>query len=177
MKLIVASKNPVKINAVKTGFERIFQINNFAIEGVAVPSQVSDQPLSDTETLQGAMNRAGNAKSDFPDADYWVGIEGGIEKTENGMMAFAWIVVQSQHGYGKARTGAFFLPPPVVDLINQGKELGEADDIVFGANNSKQQGGAVGLLTQQVIDRTSLYVEAVIMAFIPFKNPGLYFGS
>ncbi len=177
MKIIVASKNPVKVNAVKIGFERIFPELKAAFEGVAVPSLVSDQPLSDEETLRGAANRAKNAKADFPNADYWVGIEGGIEMQGDDMTAFAWIVIQSNDSLGKARTGAFFLPPPVVALIKQGKELGEADDIVFGASNSKQKGGAVGLLTQQVIDRTSLYVEAVIMAFIPFKNPGLYLES
>lgn len=174
MKIIVASKNPVKVNAVKIGYERMFPNGAASFEGVSVPSLVSDQPLSDEETLRGALNRAKHAKAEFSDADYWVGIEGGIAEQEGEMTAFAWIVIQSQEGIGRARTGAFFLPPPVVALIKEGKELGEADDIVFGASNSKQQGGAVGLLTQQVIDRTSLYVEAVIMAFIPFKNPNLY---
>jgi inosine/xanthosine triphosphatase len=177
MKIIVASKNPVKANAVKKGFERIFPGIEYRVEGVSVPSLVNDQPMSDGETLEGAENRATNAKSTFPEADFWIGIEGGVEKVGEDMVAFAWVVIQSAKGKGKARTGSFYLPPPVVDLINQGKELGEADDIVFGASNSKQKGGAVGLLTEQVIDRTSLYVEAVIMAFIPFKNPDLYFHS
>jgi non-canonical (house-cleaning) NTP pyrophosphatase len=62
----------------------------------------------------------------------------------------------------------------VADLIRQGKELGEADDIVFGRNNSKQENGAVGLLTGDVINRAQLYEMAVILAFIPFKNLDLY---
>ncbi|MEA2092741.1 MAG: DUF84 family protein, partial [Patescibacteria group bacterium] len=55
-----------------------------------------------------------------------------------------------------------------------GKELGEADDIVFQRNNSKQENGAVGILTGDVVDRTKCYTEAVILALIPFKNVNLY---
>ncbi|MFT5168794.1 MAG: inosine/xanthosine triphosphatase [Saprospiraceae bacterium] len=173
-KVIIASKNPVKINAVKIGFERMFPDETFTFEGISVPSGISDQPMTNAETFTGSTNRVTNAKAEVVDADYWVGIEGGIESLEEEMNAYAWIVIKSKDKTGKARTGTFFLPPKVALLVHQGKELGEADDIVFGQSNSKQQGGALGLLTQNVIDRTSLYVEAVIMALIPFKNKNLY---
>jgi non-canonical (house-cleaning) NTP pyrophosphatase len=75
---------------------------------------------------------------------------------------------------GKGRTGTFLLPPAVAELIRQGKELGAADDIVFGRLNSKQDNGAVGLLTDDVIDRAQLYEHAMILALIPFKNKALY---
>jgi len=142
--------------------------------GVSVASEVSDQPMSNQETLKGAINRAHNAQSANIEAHFWVGIEGGIDTLDQEMEAFAWIVVQSKHQIGKARTGAFFLPKKVQALIRQGKELGEADDLVFGDHNSKQKGGAVGLLTGNVIDRKGLYVPAVIMALIPFKNVEFY---
>jgi non-canonical (house-cleaning) NTP pyrophosphatase len=62
----------------------------------------------------------------------------------------------------------------VAILVREGMELGDADDIVFAKSNSKQQNGAVGLLTNDVITRKSLYLPAVQMAFIPFLNPELY---
>ncbi len=173
-KIIVASKNPIKINATKLGFQKVFASMNFELEGVSVPSDVSDQPMTNKETLQGATNRATHAKNDFPNAAYWVGIEGGIEKMGEEMMAFAWIVILSNEKKGKARTGTFFLPNKVVELINQGKELGEADDIVFGHSNSKQKNGAVGILTGNLIDRTQFYVEAMVLALIPFLNKEIY---
>lgn len=37
-----------------------------------------------------------------------------------------------------------------------GMELGEADDHVFERSNSKQEDGAVGLLTKGLIDRTTV---------------------
>lgn len=173
-KIVVASKNPVKVNAVKLGYQKVFSNLDFSCEGVSVPSEVSDQPMSNQETLDGAINRATHAKNDFPHAKFWVGIEGGIEKMGDEMMAFAWIVILSKNEMGKARTGTFFLPKKVVELINQGKELGEADDIVFGHANSKQKNGAVGILTGNIIDRTQFYVEAMILALIPFLNKEIY---
>ena len=90
------------------------------------------------------------------------------------MAAFAWIFVLSQKGEGKSQTGTFFLPSEVAELIRQGKELGDADDIVFKRSNSKQKDGAIGILTSNVIDRTSLYQHAVVLALVPFKNPEFY---
>ena len=173
-KIIIASKNPVKINAVKMGFERMFPSEQFEVEGVLVSSDVSDQPMTDKETKIGAINRVNNAKEKFIEADFWVGIEGGVENVDNEMEIFAWIVIKSKDFMSKSKTGVFFLPPKVAELVNAGKEVGEADDIVFGDSNSKQKNGAVGLLTGDVIVRTSYYVEAMIFALIPFKNPKLY---
>ncbi len=173
-KVIIASKNPVKINAVKIGFEKMFPTKDFEFEGISVPSGVKDQPIDNQETMTGAVNRTNNAKTRLQDADYWVGIEGGIEKINDEMEAFAWIVIESKNMKGKARTGTFFLPKKIVELIDEGKELGEADDIVFGGTNSKQKNGAVGILTENIITRTSYYTEAIILALIPFRNFEIY---
>jgi inosine/xanthosine triphosphatase len=172
--LVIASTNPVKVRAAVNGFRRLFPDMEVEVITVAVASDVAQQPLSDEETLRGALNRSRNAQNAQPHAAYWIGIEGGIEAIGKEMSAFAWIVVRSQEMIGKARTGTFLLPPAVVELIRQGRELGEADDIVFGRSNSKQENGAVGLLTNNVIDRMQLYEHAMILALIPFKNESLY---
>lgn len=175
IKVIVASKNPVKINATQAAFEKMFPGEELTIEGVSVGSGVSDQPMSDKETYDGAANRTLNAQDAVPEADFWVGLEGGIEEKDGEMEAFAWMVVHAKDGgTGKGRTGTFFLPPAVAELIRQGKELGEADDIVFGQRNSKQANGAVGLLTGDVVTRADYYEQAMLFALIPHKNSELY---
>ena len=173
-RVIIASKNPVKIQAVKNGFEQMFRGQEFEFVGLAVPSNVSNQPGSNNETFIGAKNRADNASTTIKHAEYYVGVEGGIEHVGEEMEVFAWVVEKSAGRYGKSRTGTFFLPKEVVKLIKEGKELGEADDRVFGRSNSKQENGAVGILTGDVIDRTMFYTEAVILSLIPFKNPDMY---
>jgi inosine/xanthosine triphosphatase len=139
-----------------------------------MPSGVAVQPITDLETLTGARNRATSARETHPQADFWAGVEGGVEDGPDGMMVFAWIVVLGREMAGEARTGAFLLPPKIAELVREGKELGEADDLVFGRTNSKQQDGAVGILTGGLIDRAGYYEQAVVLALIPFMNQGLY---
>ncbi|MFA0544165.1 DUF84 family protein, partial [Vibrio sp. 10N.222.52.B7] len=44
-------------------------------------------------------------------------------------------------------------------------------DEVFGTDNIKQKGGAIGLLTHNQLSRSSVYSQALILALIPFVNP------
>jgi inosine/xanthosine triphosphatase len=173
--IVVASHNPVKLNATLAGFQRMFPDQEFAVKGVSVESGVADQPMTDDETYNGAFNRALRASQSQPDGDYFIGLEGGLEDHDGELWSFAWMVVRNKSGLvGKGRTATFMLPGQVRQLILGGMELGDADDIVFTKSNSKQANGALGLLTGDVATRTDYYTEAVIFALIPFKNPKLY---
>ena len=172
--VLVASHNPVKINACRIGFRQMFPGESFEYNSISVPSGVKDQPTSDQETLTGAINRSAQAMTLHTDANFWVGIEGGVETYQGALYAFAWIVIRDLDHVGKSRTGTFMLPEQVRQLVDTGKELGEADDIVFKRQNTKQDNGAVGLLTENIIVRSSLYAHAVVLALIPFKNQELY---
>ena len=123
--LVVASQNPVKVEATRRGFASMFPGLAFHLHPVAVPSAVRPQPLSDAETLQGALNRAQHAAQLVPQADYWVGIEGGVEELQGSMAAFAWIVVSTPHLLGTSRTGTFSVPEEVAALVRQGHELAD----------------------------------------------------
>ena len=173
-KVVVSSLNPVKAEAVAKGFGRLFPDEDYEIVNISVESGVSDQPMTDLAARYGAMTRVKNARKAIPDGYFWVGVEGGCDYLQDEMIAFAWIVVQGRDKRSMARTALFRLPREVQHLVESGMELGLADDQVFGAENSKQNSGAVGLLTGDVISRTTLYEQAVILALIPFKNPDLY---
>lgn len=96
-RLIIASTNPVKVQAAVNGFRRMFPDQVLEIQSLNVESGVSPQPPMSIETLTGAINRAANAQQAVPDADYWIGIEGGIEDDGVEMLAFAWVVVRSHN--------------------------------------------------------------------------------
>jgi inosine/xanthosine triphosphatase len=164
----------VKINAALYAFHKMFSKQTFKVTGISVPSGVDDQPITDRETLTGAINRVDNAVKQNPDADYYVGIEGGVEEIDEQMSTFAWAVVSTKTKIGKGKSVAFFLPPRAAQLIKNGMELGDVMDVIFKKKHSKLKNGAIGLLTGNVIDRTELYVSAVIVALIPFKQPKLY---
>jgi len=173
-KVYIASANPVKIAATQRGFKSMFPDEIIEVQSYKNQVVITSQPMTDTETFDGALKRAQNIRDLAPDGDFWVGIEGGCADWPIGMGAFAWVVVLDKHKCGKGRSGEFFLPEKVADLVRHGVELGDADDLVFSRNNSKQGNGAIGLLTNDAIDRQNLYIPAVIFALIPFKNPALY---
>ncbi|RMF44876.1 MAG: non-canonical purine NTP phosphatase [Anaerolineae bacterium] len=173
--LIIASQNPVKIAAALAGFQRMYPQETFNAQGIDVPSGVSDQPMSDEETRRGARNRAERARAEYPQANYWIGIEGGLHPDAETFLALAWVHVIAADGRrGEARSGAFHIPPPVSALVREGLELGDADDIVLGQSNSKQKNGAVGLLTGNALTRADFYEQAVLLALIPLRNAVLW---
>ncbi|MDE2634751.1 MAG: inosine/xanthosine triphosphatase [Chloroflexota bacterium] len=168
--ITVASQNPVKLNAAQAAFQQMFPQQRFSVDGVSVPSGAPDQPTSLSETMEGARNRAENARAARPGSDYWVGIEGGIEDSLLGMTCFARVHVLGRAGLsGLGQTAVFYLPQEVAELVRGGLELGH----VFGRDNSKQANGAIGLLTDDLVDREAYYTHAVIMALVPFKNRAL----
>ena len=174
-KIIVSSNNPVKINSTLSGFQQMFSEEVFEIEGVTVDTGVSNQPLSDKETFTGASNRIKAIKDLKPQADFWVAIEGGLDETEHGMSSIDWTLIESKTGIiGKSKSSVFYLPNKIVDLIRQGYELSKAGDIVFNRKDTKSTSGIVGILTNDVINKTTHYIDMVILALIPFKNPEIY---
>lgn len=174
VRVLVASANPVKRQATSAGFRLLLGARALTVEGVAVPSGVAHQPLTDDETLRGARQRAEALRALAPTADFWVGLEGGVEPHGDTLLAFAWAVVCSRERCGRARSATFVLPDEIAHLVRAGLELGEADDRVFGRSGSKREEGAVGLLTGGAIDRAGLYAPAVALALLPFVNPDLY---
>lgn len=180
MKVFVASKNPIKCEAALLAVKLMFPESNAQVMGFSVESGISDQPMNNDETRQGACNRVENLMTAEPGGDLYIGLEGGCAETYDvlglpQLEAFAWMVVSDGQGkWGESRTASFHLPQAVAELVRQGVELGKADDQVFGMQNSKQSQGACGLLTGGVLNRAAYYAPAVILALVPFKNPNLY---
>ncbi len=171
MKIVVASRNPVKLNAAREAFSAVYPDRKLEVAGVDVDSGVGDQPDSDAKTRDGARARALQARAAEPDADFWVGLEGGVDVFDDQLMAFAWMAVKGRQGdVSEARSATLPLPPAVKTLVDSGMELGEANDRVFSTVNSKQGGGAYGLLTDGRYTREGIYAQTLIIALTPFVN-------
>ena len=92
------------------------------------------------------------------------------------MFETSYIVIESNVGnIGRAKAASFEIPKPIADDIrHNGMELGPAADKLFGVSNSKQQGSIIGLLTNNLVDRTSTYLQSAIFALFKHKHPELY---
>ena len=165
--VVISSLNPAKINAVKEAFTLSFPNQAFHYQGVSVDSEVPDQPMSCQQTKSGALNRIKNAKQAIINADFYVALEAGIEEN----FTFAWMVIDDNIRQGESRSSSLMLPTAVLTDVAAGDELGDVMDKHFNTDNIKQKGGAIGLLTHNVLTRSSVYQQALILALIPFMHP------
>src|SRR5690349_17711586 len=95
----VGSENPVKINCVAQAVKSFWAFWPEArVISFGTDSGVRAQPDSDHEMFTGALNRARQALAKIPEAQFGVGLEGGTLDAEDGMWAYAWIVVVDREG-------------------------------------------------------------------------------
>jgi len=164
--VVVASHNPEKIEATRRVFHKLFNSDNVHIESISVDSGVSAQPIGDKETRTGSRQRVISARTVCPEADYWVGIEAGVEEN----MTFSWITIENIHQRGEARSASMQLPPIVIEQLNDGKTLGESMSQLSGIDNLGQNGGAISYFTRGELSRSRVYHQALLLAFVPLQN-------
>ena len=172
MKIAIGSNNPIKLAAVKDGLKEAFPKADFI--PVEVDSGVPDQPMGDHETTKGAINRAKNAIR-ATEADLGVGLEGGVKETDHGMMGTVWVAIVDKSWKISLGGGLnFHIPLEVEKKIKQGIELGKAMDDLTGKANLKSKEGAIGILTNGLIDRKMAYESLVRLATTKFMKPEFY---
>lgn len=182
MKIFVGSANPVKVNAVIAAAVETWP--EVEAEGFGVVSGVADQPKSDEETKQGAINRAKAAlekgtshieKLKDSDQVLGVGMEGGIVDLGEEMWSTVWAAVIDKQGNLSLSAGARFqVPNSVADKIRQKIEMGHAVAQIVGEKDMdkiKQQEGLIGILTDGFIDRTEEYQGIIKLAL------GIWYGG
>lgn len=178
IKIVVGSKNPVKINAAAKAMAQLFPDSTIAASGMDAPSNVAAQPMTDLDTRQGAINRVHYCqqygREHNIEADYYFAMEGGVDCFDFGPATFAYIAIGHKDQLAIGRSAILPLPMQVYRALEAGEELGHVMDRLFNTVNIKQKGGAIGLLTHGHATRESNYTQAIILAMAPLLNPGIY---
>lgn len=157
MKVAVGSKNPAKINAVKEAFKAY----PFEIISVDAPSGVSDQPMTDEETIKGAINRAIQA-AELSEAGIGVGLEGGVQQTPYGLMLCNWGALAVKGMQPIIAGGARIpLPDEISQQLLNGAELGPVMDQYAQKKNVRKNEGAVGIFTNGQINRSEMFTHVM----------------
>lgn len=171
-RVALGSTSPAKARAVEEALRAVHG-RFVAVTHVAAASGVPDQPVGDDETLRGAEARARAALRLVPGALLGVGIEAGVTGgAAEGMSTFAWVVAVDQAGrVGRARSATFELPGYLAARVEAGTELGDALDAAFGLERAKDGPGAAGVLSRGLVTRSELYVQAVVLALLPWLAP------
>ncbi len=172
MIIAVGSQNPVKIEAVTQAFGKVF--GKCQVIGVSVSSEVSEMPIGFDEIVAGAKNRAQKAIEELK-ADFGVGLEGGLEKTEIGVFLTGFVAVIDRNGiWGYGRGNGLLMPDGIIKEVERGKELGTVMNEIMKEDNVKQKGGAIGFFTNNLIPRPKAFEITTINALARFMKKEFY---
>ncbi|MUK86800.1 DUF84 family protein [Ornithinibacillus sp. L9] len=157
MKIIVGSKNPTKVQAVKDVFP------NNEVKSLSVPSDVSSQPFSDEETRIGAINRATQCAQSAP-GSVGIGLEGGVMYVENQLFLCNWgALVTSTNEIYTASGARILLPKEINDELTSGVELGDIMDRYAKRNGVRHKEGAIGIFTNDLVSRQEMFKHVVLL--------------
>lgn len=153
IKMAIGTKNPAKIKAAELACREI----GGNLVSIHVPSGVAEQPFSDEETMEGALNRARNALIET-EADLGIGLEGGVVKTPYGLFICNWGALVTKTGDSFIAGGARIkLPDEVAEELYSGRELGPVMDDYTKKQDIRKSEGAVGVFSNGRITRDRMF--------------------
>ncbi len=185
--IAVGSTRKPKLGAVREALDSIGSIlapnQQLEVVGVEVESGVGHTPISREELMQGARQRAeAVAKLAKQFGEPWkfcVGLEGGLDVVyENGrrrVFLESWAYVSDgNHGFF-GRSGSIEVAHEIAEeVVDRGTELSVAIDHFAGEVGIRDAQGAWGVLSGNLVTRQDSFRIAVITAFAPFYNAGMY---
>lgn len=173
----IGTTNKAKVGCLLSVVKTCFPNDQHEVRSVSVESGVSNQPMSANETITGANNRAKNALAAVSDADFGVGIEGGLEEINGKWFECGWIcVIERASGRQGIGSSARFEMSSVLmsPILNEKKELAAVMDELTGETDVRSGLGAMGVLTAGYLDRSSAYSHGVMFALAPFLSEKKY---
>lgn len=176
--IAVGSKNDAKNLAVRTAFEKAFPDVFITTEGYDVNSGIANQPTTDEESIQGAINRARNALLVNPSADYGVGLEGNTVTILGTMYLHGWVAIihKDDDTPGIGHSSGIELPEHLKNGIEAGGELGPMLQEMLDdeENTIRHTLGTNGVLSGGLYTREQEFIDATIVALARFVKPELY---
>lgn len=157
----IGTKNKAKVGAVESVATNYYE--NIDFIHINVASNVSEQPFSNEETRQGAINRAKNCLQES-NADMAFGLEGGVQEIDGIMYCVNWGAVALQNGSVYTAQGAsFMLPEEIAVQLKEGRELGPVMDTFVNKQNIRHHEGAIGIFTDGLINRKEMFEHIVTL--------------
>lgn len=182
MRINIASRNPVKVQAVRElikEYDFLAKAEIVSLKAEKAENRANNQPRSLEETIQGAISRA---RAVFTTkCDYSFGIEGGLMEvphTKTGYMEISACAIYDGKESYLGLSCAFELPRMIIEEIyDKNLTLNEA---LYKCDLTKKKNinttiGAIGLLTKGRVTRKKSTKQAVQMALVHLENVTLYY--
>jgi len=157
LQIVLGSTNRAKTHAVQAVF------TDAIIDTAHVPTGVDHQPLSDEETMQGAMFRARAVKERFNDV-YAIGLEGGVSFIEGKLYLCSWGALITPENKLYTASGARIpLPEYFAPQLKEGLELSEIMNEYTKRHDIRHREGAVGIFTHGEVNRSELFQHVLLL--------------
>lgn len=167
MKILIGTHNRAKTKAVQTISSMYYPEAIYVNQ--KVPSLVSDQPMSQEETRQGAINRAKHLMEDH-DALFGIGLEGGVQEIDGQMYICNWGALVTPKGDVFTATGAGVpLPKEIAEQLLAGAELGPVMDVYTDKKGIRHDEGAVGIFSNGLVDRSAMFEHIMLLLIGQFE--------
>lgn len=180
MIIAVGSTNIIKVQAVEEVLQDYADLAHAKIVSLSVPSEISEQPLTIEETIQGAKNRAKNAYMSCGSCKYSFGIESGLFEapgSQTGYLEACICCIFDGTNYHIGLSCGFEIPQHILNLVlNEKMDLSTACFQSGVTSNTKlgSAEGLVGILSKGRITRKEYTKQCVITALCQLENAALY---
>lgn len=174
MRVAVGSGSQYKIDAASDAARLVYGDEIDEVVGTNVVSHVSDQPMSNEESISGARNRA-RAALQATGADIAIGIENGLSEIDDVWFASTWIVATDAEGWeGLASTILRPVPLAIVSDVLLGRELSDAVRANAPAEIRERYSGLIGIITGGVLNRHDVLRDGIVVAISQLLQSDLY---
>ncbi len=186
MVIAVGSRNPPKVDAVRSVFRQLaahhrrFEITQLITRDA--PSGTPETPTRLHHLQRGAVHRVQYLRDVFSHlnrVDFYIGLEGGlyqveIQKTPHTFLQ-SWVYVQNDSTGFYGSSGNLPVPQAIAHAVfEEDRSLGDIMEEATGKTDIPDQEGAFGTFTQQFITRQHSFETALLCALTPFYNQESY---
>ncbi len=173
MKIALGSTSDSKIAILKDVLTPLVK-EELTISGYDVNSGITDQPLTEEETVKGAITRAKDAMSKSKDKpEIAVGMEGGLQKiADKGYFLVCVVAIVDFDGHlSLGLGGKLQLPVEVSKGIENDGQFGQ---LIRDYENKHKNDNKVKPLVRALISRNTAFEEALRNAYLSFQNKSHY---
>jgi non-canonical (house-cleaning) NTP pyrophosphatase len=170
--IVLSSTNDAKRKAALQAIFETFGAGN-VLRTITAPSGVRATPLSHEECLLGATNRVDFIRSAYPDADYYIGAEGGLNMVGGKWFIGGWVAVENKQKVRHLGSSAWVeMPTFLTESIDADVPLSEVikpEHFPPDLFQRRETLGTNGLITQGAYSRVNEFYDALRVSLALFN--------
>ena len=187
LRIAVGTVRTAKLLAVRAACARVATVapewQNAEVVAREVATDAPAMPLTDYQMMRGARSRAEAVRAlllaEGEAAALYVGLEGGFNcvtldgRRHTFLQGWAYATDGRRGHFGVGPSVG--VPEEIVRRVVTGRrELGEVIDEIAGERDVRSRQGAWGVISKELLTRAQSFESALVAAFAPFYNEGLF---